>query len=183
MRRKLDLMAAVPMAICSILAAGCDSPDVVGPTLEVSDDDGTGLVVGIELPKSHFVPGEHLAVKVTAQNTTDEPMSILAQTGAPVYVNIWRNTGLGWDTVKRYPQAATMVMSPWELSAGQTRTFTLRLTVEPDWPTGEPLRMTAQLNGRESITPGIIITVAGSSHGAGTCPEPDSPDSSAGIAE
>jgi len=183
MRRNPDLIAVALLVICAALAAGCDSHEVAGPTLEVSVADENGLVVGIELPKRHFVPGEHLAVRVTAQNTTDEPMTIFARTGAPVYVSIWRNTGLGWDEVERYPKAAAMVMSPWELPAGQTRTFTLRLRVEPDWPTGEPLRIAAQLNGRERITPGIIITVAGSAQPAGVCPPQGSSGSSAEAAK
>ena len=64
-----------------------------------------------------------------------------------------------WEEVKRYPQAETTTMNPWTLEANSHRTFEMQLTVQPDWPTGEPLRMTAELNGRKDVSPSLTLTV------------------------
>ena len=34
------------------------------------------------------------------------------------------------------------------------------LTIEPDWPTGETLRITAEINGLENISPELGLTVS-----------------------
>jgi hypothetical protein len=39
------------------------------------------------------------------------------------------------------------VRMPWTLPPGGRRIFRRTISVEPDWPTGLALRMTAELNG------------------------------------
>jgi len=152
-------------AVCwlaAVWAGGCGPREDLRAGREVNSAERDGLVVEIELTRREFAVGQTMPVTVTALNTTRRDLDILASTGAPVYVKVWRNIGVGWEEVKRYPQAAVMVMSPWSLEARGRRTFPLSVPVEPDWPTNEPLRVTAELNGRPEVAPGIIIRVQGS---------------------
>jgi len=141
------------------LAAGCQGQKpipVASNTRELA-----GLAVSLELPKRQFVQGEQFNVVITARNMTKRPIQIVAQSGAAVHVSIRRHNGLSWQEVKRYPQAALMVMRPWTLDAGVERSFMMQLTVEPDWPTDEPLQITGQLNGRFDPQPAVTIEVLG----------------------
>ena len=47
--------------------------------------------------------------------------------------------------------------STWD--GGATRTFVIPLTVPPDWPTHEPLRLTAELNGVDDLATGLLVKV------------------------
>ena len=138
--------------------AGCAQQEIAtGEHVAQAD----GLVVTLESPQHDvLVPGENLSLIVTVRNTTKQPAEIVARSGAPVYARVWRRGEMYWQQVKTYPQAATMVMTPWTLPAREQRTFMLSLPVEPDWPTGEPLRITAELNGRPQAKPAIIVRVA-----------------------
>jgi hypothetical protein len=139
-----------------LVLSGCKGPQIeLGPNTAGVN----GLVVQIDPSNTIVVKGETLKVVVVGRNTTREPIRIDARTGAPVYVRIWRYTGLAWETVKRYPEVATMVMTPWTLAPHSERWFELNLTVGPDWPTNEPLRLTAQLNGRTDVVPHVDIMV------------------------
>ena len=140
---------------------GCPKTEPpVDPTYNIAD--AGGLEVGIKLPKTSFVVGEKFNVVVTAKNISDAPITIDAASGSPVYVRIHRYTGMAWEEVKRYPQAATMLMRPWTLRAGDQRSWTLLIPVEPDWPTAEGLRITSELNGRPEVSPVVSIEVLGS---------------------
>ncbi len=142
-----------------VAGAGCNGSPVgtarPGQTVEMD-----GLEISLEVPKRNLVGGERFNVLITARNKTDEPMEISARSGAPVFVRVFRYTGLTWREVKHYPQAAIMVMSPWTLPARGQRTFAMNLTVEPDWPTGELLRITGELNGRDEVSPGVTVHVS-----------------------
>lgn len=142
--------------LAALIPIGCNAAKV---DLSSESAEAGGLAVRIEAPKTTFLRGEEFKVAVVARNTTQKPMRIDAVTGAPVYLRIWRYTGLGWEQVKRYPQVATMVMNPWTLEPRSERRFELNLVVEPDWPTNEALRLTAELNGRGDVVPGILIAV------------------------
>jgi len=142
--------------------SGCrKSEPVVDPTFNETPPIG-GLQVGMKLPKTGFVTGETFNVVVTAKNVSDEPVTIDAASGSQVYVRIHRYTGMTWDEVKRYPETATMLMKPWTLQPGQQQSWKLMIPVEPDWPTAEGLRITAELNGRPEVSPVIAIEVLGS---------------------
>ena len=149
--RKWTLLIVIP---AGLFLGGCPKPDVKLPPNAAALG---GLVVTIEVSKEVVVRGDQVKVTVLARNDTDEPMRIVARTGAPVYVRVWRKTFLGWEPVKRYPEAATMVMNPWTLAAESERKFELNLPVDPDWPSNESIRLTAELNGREEVSPGVII--------------------------
>lgn len=119
-----------------------------------------GLEVRLQLAERHYLVGDQVKVTVEARNTGGEPIRIPADTGARVLVKVYQHTGTGWEQVKRYPQAATMVMSPWTLEPGAAAgPFELVVPVEPDWPTNEILRLTAELNGRPDVAPGVAITI------------------------
>lgn len=152
MRRANLLLALLVVAG----AGGCASvgPQPIGNTVEID-----GLAVTVEVPKRQLQVGQQFRVLVTVENRTKEAMRIPAASGAPYYIRIWRHTGLAWEEVKRYPEAVTMIMSPWTLEGKSTRTFAPILTVAPDWPTNELLRITAELNGREQASPGVNVEV------------------------
>ncbi|MDY6913889.1 MAG: hypothetical protein SVT52_05480 [Planctomycetota bacterium] len=138
-------------------AAGCQpggSVDVRAIKEVVAD----GLSVRIEIPKRDFTVGDEFIVKLTARNTTSRPIKIDARTGTPVYVRLRRHTGVGWEEIKTYPQADVMAVNPWTLKARAERNFLVRLKVEPDWPTGEVLELTGELNSRPEAAPGVTIT-------------------------
>jgi len=137
---------------------GCRKVELDTPLRSSVQTDG--LSVSIEIPKRVLDLGEDLQVIVAAANVTGRPIRIIADTRALVYVKIWRHTGLDWEEVKRYPQAATMVMTPWSIEGGSERRFVMLLTVEPDWPTGEVLAMTGELNGWEQAIPQVKLEVA-----------------------
>ena len=153
----LGYLASVLAALCF---AGCaPSASKTAGIVYSSTAAGDGLTVTLTLPRTVFVVGDRVTATITATNTTRRPIDIPADTGALVYVRIFRYMPVGWEEVKRYPQTATMVMSPWKLPPKAQRTFNLNLTVEPDWPAKEPLRMTAELNGRPKVTPVLIVRV------------------------
>lgn len=136
---------------------GCQRQEIdTKPTNTVEID---GLAVSLDIPHQFLVVGEQFELTVTAHNMTRRPMRIDAETGALVYVRIFRHTGLVWEEVKRYPATAAMIMSPWTLQRTTRRDFVMQMTVEPDWPVGEPLRITAELDGRPDVSPEVIVEV------------------------
>ena len=132
MKKVLCFVAVVLVGLVS----GCAPQADLEP---INTVEHGGLSVQLELAKRDFMIGEQFRVDVTASNNTSEPMGIVARSGAPVYVRIWRFTGMAWDEVKTYPEASIMVMRPWTLPAGEDWKFSMLLSVEPDWPTGEVL--------------------------------------------
>ena len=141
----------------ALLLVGCTRNHEVSPHANTLTLDG--LSVSIELPGRTFTVGEQFKVVLTAYNTTNKPMEILADNGSLIYVRIWRRTGEVWEDVKTYPTATIDVKSPWTLDPHTTRSFTMELTVEPDWPRGEILRVTGELNGRTEVSPGLTVEV------------------------
>jgi len=119
-----------------------------------------GLCVTLELTKRDFVVGEKMNVTITARNLTSQPLTIKAASETPYFVKVWHNIGVGWEVVKQYPQSEMLIMTAWRLAAKAERKFNVSVSVEPDWPTGELLRLTAELNGRPKPVPGVTITVA-----------------------
>ena len=141
-----------------ILNGGCGSGEIATtPTSSTVEVDG--FSVSLDIPARTLTRGESFSVTVTATNSTKRPMQIVSTSGTPVYVRISRHTGLVWEVVKTYPEASTMIMNPWTLDRESSRSFVMQLTVEPDWPRGEPLRLTAEINGRSEIAPGITVEV------------------------
>ncbi|MCK4602249.1 MAG: hypothetical protein KAU28_07270 [Phycisphaerae bacterium] len=137
------------------MLAGC-AAEVGPPTFTA---ESRGLAVTIELPKRDFLVGEQFTVTLTARNKTSQPIRIEARNSSPYILRLWRHTGTAWDQAKEYPEVALAVMSPWTLRGGARRTFIARLTVEPDWPTGELLRLSGELNGRPDAAPGVAVSV------------------------
>ena len=151
------------MRTCALFLGLCLAANLVGCAVPGPEATNTvraadGLAVSIETAKRAFVAGERLNVLVTAKNHGGAK-TIGAVSGAPAYVRLLQHVGIGWEEVRRYPETEMMVISPWQLEAGQKRQFILPLTVEPDWPVGELLRLTAELNGRPDVAPGVVIEV------------------------
>lgn len=122
-------------------------------------DHADGLALTLDLPAETFRTGETFQARIVARNTTDKDIDIQARSAAPVYLHVNAHDGVSWKRVETYPQAAAMVLSDWPLPAGQERTFTRTLRVEPSWPTGKLLRLQAELNGRDDVNPFVTIEV------------------------
>ncbi|HAU38714.1 MAG TPA: hypothetical protein DCX07_13485 [Phycisphaerales bacterium] len=152
--RKTLTVAIVTLAA---LAGGCKPKEMTSRAINTMTADG--LEVSIELPKRDFRSGESFNVIVTARNISGGPLAIEASSAAPVWLRLHRHGAIGYDEIRRYPEAVAMVLSTWTLAPKQARTFTYRLTVEPDWPRHELLHLTAEVNGRASAAPGIAILV------------------------
>ncbi len=156
MRTLTLLLAVAPL----VALAGCPfkkgQPTAQGILQSESKD---GLEVELRVPRRDLVRGETVPVTVIVRNQTKNELVIPAQTGALVYISLWRKTDGSWEQFKRYPEMATQVLSPWRLAPKAEQSFSLPLPVAPDWPTGEPLRITAELNGRPEVAPGGIIEV------------------------
>jgi hypothetical protein len=145
------------VSLAALIASGCAPQMVEAPPVSVAE--GNGLSVRLELPKRDLLIGEKLRVKVTATNTTGEPIQIVAPNGAPVLVRIVRQTPLAAEEVKYYPRSATANILSWALPAGESRAFVLMVPVEPDWPVGEVLYVTAELNGYAKVSPSVFVRV------------------------
>ena len=154
--RTATAMVAAVLCLGTLGCAGAAGPK--GPA-EVWKDARGGLVLQVRVPNRLVVRGEVLPVEVTAVNRTREDMIIRADSGALVYVTLWRRGAVGWEEIKRFPETTVLKARPWKLSAGRSHTFTLNVRVSPDWPTNEPLRLTAELNGRPELRVGGVITV------------------------
>ena len=150
------LLSLVPLAL--VLTAGCARKAELteSPTNFVVAD---GLKVEVELPGRDFQTGDNLRVTVRATNTTSTPIEIHSPTGAPVLVRVLRNTLLSREQVRVYPRTATANILSWTLPPGQTSIYVLMVPIEPDWPTGEILHVTAELNGYSKAAPSIFIIV------------------------
>jgi len=145
--------------------AGCAAPEMQFGPGPGNSAEAKGLIVHVSVPKRDFAVGEQVKVTVTAVNTTRRPISFNATSSARAIVRLFRHTGMGWEQVRRYPQAAAMILSPWRLERGQRRSFVLMVPVEPDWPSEEPLRLTGELNGRGDLAPGVVIRVRSAGKG------------------
>lgn len=151
MNRLVIVLAMLPLAAL----LGCQQPPV-DEAFTVSAE-GKGLWLEMRIPDRYFVRGDTIPVAVVARNTTEEDLVIQANSGALVYLRLARHTGLAWEEIKRFPAAAIMVTRQWKLPAGGSHKVLMNLDVTADWPTGEPLKLTAELNGRGDVQAAALI--------------------------
>ena len=153
------LILTIVLAV-ALTAAGCTkslSKDEIAAT---GQGVSRGLAVTLKLPARAFDVGERFEVALIAENTTDAPIEVDARSASPYLLRVWRDTSIGWVQVKRYPQVDLAVLSPWTLDAGGRREFAgIKLEVEPDWPQGEILRITGELNSRPDARAAIPIII------------------------
>lgn len=156
---KLSLIVRLAW-VGALVSGGCaasqQGPET-GPATGRAKTDG--LVLRLSLDRTEVLVGEQVEATVTARNTGEQPRRIEARTGALVYLRVWGYDGINWIEEKQYPQAATMVLTPWTLEPGRTRTWTFTLPVEPDWPTYQRARITAELNGVPELLAAVPIEV------------------------
>lgn len=142
----------------AFLVAGC-APAAVDANGETNVAKSADLAVSLTIPKRSYCVGETMQVVVTVANLTGQPKTIAATTAAPVQFVLTRETQRYNPVVKKYPQFAAPAMSPWTLAPGQVRSFEQTLTVEPDWPREELLRLTANIAGRPDAAPSLVLIV------------------------
>ncbi len=156
----------VSAALAAALLSGCP-PEPTRPTMQPGQAVGAAATstakehaaVTLELPGRHFAVGDQFKIRFTVSNPSSRTIKIPAGPGAPIKVRIWRHTGTDWDEIKTYPQAAVLTTRPWQLAPGAKRSFEMLLTVEPDWPTQDPVAVVAELNGRPDLQAMGIIKV------------------------
>jgi hypothetical protein len=148
-----------------MVLAGCSESTVefsrpaVPPDSCMATAAGDDLMVTLDLPKTTLAPGEQVHVSIIASNRTDQRLRIQAGSGAPYFVSLWRHTGTGWDKIKRYPVTSQLVLSEWYLPPCGARAFAPMVTVEPDWPRHELLRLQVEINGRGDVAPWVGVEV------------------------
>jgi hypothetical protein len=152
------LMTAT-IVLSLLVLGGCPSEQMDQASGLTNTATKDGLSVRLELPMRNLYWGQSVTATVVATNTSGRAITVQRPTQAPVLVKVWRHTVAGLEEVKRLPAASVMVAGTWKLEPGASRTFTLELPVERDWPTGEPLRITAELNGRPDVMAGGVIQV------------------------
>ncbi len=145
-----DFAACVCLLVALLVLPGCPSGDGKGngPASRLYEETVVdGLRITLTVPDSAFAPGSEVPVTFTVTNTTDAPRRIVAPSGSPYFLRLWREVATGWDTIQRFPQADIQIVTPWTLEAGETRTWSPALRVRSDWPTHEPLRLSGEVNG------------------------------------
>ena len=145
--------ATTVMCLCSLaVIAGCQQNGL--PPVQAEKD---GLALALKLPARKFAVGDTFTVRLTAANATDKDMTITPKTASLAIVRLWRQVASEWVEIKRYPAASSGTAAPGGLPAGKDRSFTVKVTVEKDWPMREPLRLTAEIRGRKDPVAGILI--------------------------
>lgn len=153
----------LPAALAAALLSGCP-PGPTRPTTQPGLVPATSpakehLAARLELPGRRFAVGDQFKIRFIVSNPSSRTIKIPAGPGAPIKVRIWRRTGTQWDEIKIYPLAAELTTRPWQLAPGAKRSFEMLLTVEPDWPTQDPVAVVAELNGRPGLQAMGIIKV------------------------
>lgn len=150
----------LPFVLIALFVGGCmaPKPQPINPNeaRAISKD----LQVTIALPSRSFVIGQTMKVTVTARNNGENPIHIESRSSNLVTIQVFQKELQGWQQVKHYPQAGLTVLSPWALAPGQERTWQLNLPIEPDWPTGAPVRIKALLNGADRPSPEINVRIS-----------------------
>lgn len=126
----------------------------------VSED---GVELTIALAQRELQHGQAIKVGVLVQNATTQDITVKADSEALCKISLWRHTWLGWERMETWPESAMEIRSDWILKAGQSRTFQQSLLVGKDWPTHEPLRLTAELAGKPDLLCPMVIGVSAAS--------------------
>ena len=149
----MKIALALVVTIVATLLSGCgDGSATISNTTGAVDPTrstvtANGLTLTIDLPETTFVNGEKIPVKIVADNKTNNRLHFKSKTAAVYTLRLLRHDGLNWSCVRSWPAGAVVVTTTWGISPGQSQTFAPMLTVTPDWPTYEPLRLEAQING------------------------------------
>ena len=149
--------AVCTLAIALAVVAGCERN--VAHQRQVLAARAEDIRLTLSLSTTALAAGQDVRVIATAVNNTRRPLEITASTSALVIVRLWRQTPSGWTQVREYPETALQVLHPWTLAPGEQREFEWTLTVEPNWPPNEPLRMTAELNGHPARSAPVALRV------------------------
>lgn len=153
--------SAIAVLATMTVLSGCAQPSE-GVKLRPGAKDGLALAMRVSKATPRI--GERVEVVVTATNLGTKPITISADTTAPVLLDVWRAAGHSWDRFKRLPEAAGTRLSVWRLEPGQTQAFQLLVDITPDWPTAETMRLTAHLNGRADLAAEVVVRVQPREH-------------------
>jgi hypothetical protein len=154
---RIAIVAAPALALLALV--GCQQPPPPAPVIPgdifAAPVAADGLVVAMALPDRTLVRGQRVPVTVTARNTGAKPITVVTDSSAAVYVTLGRRTLAGWEDIRRFPENTITENLVWTLAPGQSRSFTLTFNIGADWPSNEPLRLIAQLNGRPDARPQV----------------------------
>lgn len=117
------------------------------------------LMLSMELPARRFHVGDSVPVKVRAYNMGGKPIEINPNGLDLVQVRLYRDIGIGWERIKKYPCLAQPVCQPYLIQPGQEIFWQMDLPVEPDWPRAEQILLKVFLNDRREVAPSMLIEV------------------------
>ncbi|MBT3199585.1 MAG: hypothetical protein HN350_06675 [Phycisphaerales bacterium] len=155
------LTSIVLIGGCGIFAPKSDtSADSAPAAMESNSVQGDSMILTIEIPKRRYQLGECIDLRITATNTSQEPIVFRSPTTAGYKVTIYRMTAAGWRWVNQYPQAAMQVKKVWTLQAAQSVKYNQSIPVMRDWPMDEALRMVVELDGGPDVKCPMIISAS-----------------------
>jgi len=147
------------LVVAGLTLTGCEG-GLFGPDRSAEAPARTDQVfLTIEMP-ARVTVGQPVDVDVLVTNPTEEPFHVVSPTGALVVLKLKRLEPIGWVPVRQFPDMALQALRPWTIDPGQTRPFSFNLTVEPDWPANEALRMVATLNGTQIVSDPASVWVS-----------------------
>jgi len=155
MRTRVLLSVSMLTAVV-LLAGGCaPGPRGDGPSVVRLNSAAAEMAV----PDRTVHRGQVLGVGIATWNLGKEPLTV-TRTGSSVYrVEAARHDGIGWVTFRTYPATDAMVLRKLTLEPGSRRDDSVLVTVEPDWPGGEVVRLQAVMNGWPELRMSDFVTV------------------------
>ena len=152
----------VCVAVTAVILAGC--PQDGGGEYGAGPEQATaprpvGLSLQVSASSTALTVGQEVTFQAVATNRTDQAIDIVSSDSGLCIFRIWRHTVPGWTETRRFPEMYLTALHPWTLPPGEQRTFTMPLTVGPDWRSNEPLRLTAELNGYAVVSQPIEFFV------------------------
>ena len=153
------LTAWVYGVVLAVCVAGCGRG---GNVVILGREIASGpLSASITTDRRTAAVSESVRVTLTVRNTSREPIPIEAASTAPMFVSVWRYVAAeGWLRVKEYPEAVIARRRAWVLEGREEKTFSMTVPVEPDWPTRQLIKLTAELNGRTDARPYILLEIS-----------------------
>jgi hypothetical protein len=158
----MNRLLAMAVLVFGAAAAGCCQQAAVRDkvfTWESNEQKAGDLRVTLATPTRQLTAGAVVPVVVDVENTSSQPVTVESPSAALVTIRLLRRVEGGWAEVRRYPEMSAQVVTPWTLGPRQTRRFAMDLVASPDWPTHEPLRLTAEIGGRPEFRPGVVVNV------------------------
>ncbi len=147
-----------PWLLLAACVAGCSQH---GPAEIPGTEVASGpLLASIATDRRSAEVGQSVRVTLIVRNTSGDPIPVEAASTAPMFVSVWRYVAAeGWLRIKEYPEAVIARRQAWVLEGREEKSFSMTVPVEPDWPTRQLIKLTAELNGRTDARPYVLMEI------------------------